>query len=302
MKILVGYKDCEVGRSTLFHARDFAQCHDAFVHIITSMEGGRLEKQSDVVAAEKSLDFAKHLIEKAGLGCKAQQIAKGHTPGEDIVEFAREMEIDHIFLGIKKRSPAQMANLGFISRYVITESSCPITLVKFDFNILSDRELLQEKKILVVDDEPDVLETVEEILDICSIDIASSFEEAKSLLTENSYDLTILDIMGVNGYAILSIAQEKNIPALMLTAHALTPGNLKESITRGADAYIPKDELNNLITHGADVLRTRLRGKRGHGDWFNKLKPFFDKTFGRGWRDSDRYFWNSFDDKYGMKA
>jgi len=85
----------------------------------------------------------------------------------------------------------------------------------------------------------------------------------------------------------------------MLTAHALTPENLKESIQKGADSYIPKDELANLVDHVADVIKARIEGKQGYGAWFSNLKPFFDKSFGKGWRDRDRSFWNSFDDKYG---
>jgi len=85
----------------------------------------------------------------------------------------------------------------------------------------------------------------------------------------------------------------------MLTAHALTPENLKESIQKGADSYIPKDELANLVSHVADVIKARIEGKQGYGSWFSNLKPFFDKSFGKGWRDRDRSFWNTFDDKYG---
>lgn len=117
------------------------------------------------------------------------------------------------------------------------------------------------------------------------------------MMKENLYDLAILDIMGVSGYDILKLAREKDVPALMLTAHALTPENLKESIRRGADSYIPKDELANLTDHAADVIRARLMEKSG--TWFSNLKPFFDKTFGTGWQDKDRTFWNSFDDRYG---
>jgi len=49
----------------------------------------------------------------------------------------------------------------------------------------------------------------------------------------------------------------------------------------------------------ADVIKARIDGKQGYGSWFSNLKPFFDKSFGKGWRDRDRSFWNTFDDKYG---
>jgi len=299
MNILVGYNGGEVGRLALSLARDFAKKNNAFVYIINSMVGGSSEKQSEILKAEQRLGFAEELMTKAGLKCDAQQIVRGLSPAEDIVKFAKENEIDQIFIGIKKTSRAHKAIFGSTSRYVILNAHCPVTSVKFDLNTIKTHDLLNDRKILIVDDEPDILETVEELLDMCTIDTAASFDEAKKLLEENNYDLAILDIMGVSGYDILDLARKKDIPALMLTAHAFTPENLKESIRKGADSYIPKDELANISHHIADVIKARIVGKQGYGSWFSNLKPFFDKSFGQGWRNKDRIFWNSFDDKYG---
>lgn len=299
MKILVGYNGGEVGRLALSLARDFAQTNNAFVYVITSMEGGSSEKQSDIIEAEKGLEFATRLMEYSGLECEAQQSVRGLSAGEDLVKFAEENDIDHIFLGIKKKSRAQKAILGSTARYVILKAPCPVTTVKFELESIRIHDLLRDRRILVVDDEPDILETVEELLDMCFLDTAATFDEAKKLINKNLYDVAILDIMGVSGYDILDLAREKDIPALMLTAHALTPENLKESIQKGADSYIPKDELANLDTHVADAIKARISGNQGYGSWFKKLKPFFDRSFGKGWRDKDRSFWNSFDDKYG---
>ncbi|MCP4023826.1 MAG: universal stress protein [Desulfobacteraceae bacterium] len=299
MKILVGYNGGEVGRMALSMARDYAQLNNAFVYIVTSMEGGASEKKSDIEQAEVGLKYAKQLMERAGLECDTQQSVRGLSPGEDLVQFAKENKIHHIFLGIKKKSRAQKAILGSTARFVILKAPCPVTTIRFELESLSSENLLNDRNILVVDDEPDIIETIEELLDVCTLDTANTFEEAKKLLNKNTYDLAILDIMGVSGYDILALTNKKKIPALMLTAHALTPANLKESIEKGADSYIPKDELANLGDHVADVIRTRIEGKTGYGSWFSKLQPFFDKTFGAGWRDKDRNFWNTFDDKYG---
>ncbi|RLC19857.1 MAG: response regulator receiver protein [Deltaproteobacteria bacterium] len=299
MKILVGYNGGEVGRMALSLARDFAKTNNAFVYIITSMEGGASEKQSDILKAEQDIEFAKKLMENSGVECDAQQSVRGLSPAEDLIKFAEENDIDQIFLGIKKKSRAQKALLGSTSRYVILKAPCPVTTVKFDLGSIKTEDLLKDRRILVVDDEPDILETVEELLDMCSLDTAATFDEAKKLLENNPYDMAILDIMGVSGYDILELAGKKDVPALMLTAHALTPENLKESIQKGADSYIPKDELANLVSHVADVIKARIEGKQGYGSWFSNLKPFFDKSFGKGWRDRDRSFWNTFDDKYG---
>ncbi|MCK5349031.1 MAG: response regulator, partial [Desulfobacula sp.] len=105
---------------------------------------------------------------------------------------------------------------------------------------MSTRKILKGKKILIVDDEPDVLDSLIELLDMCKIDTASSFEDGKRLLKEQPYDIAILDIMGVKGFDLLKIANEKKIPALMLTAHALSEESLKKSAEDGAAYFAPK--------------------------------------------------------------
>ena len=162
---------------------------------------------------------------------------------------------------------------------------------------MDNQKILENKSVLVVDDEPDILETLEELLYMCSVDTASSFEDAITLLRKNTYDVAVLDIMGVKGYDLLAVTQKLDIPSLMLTAHALTPDNLKQSIEKGADAYVPKDKLVDISLYIADILTARKQGKRIHVTWFSLLKPIFDKLFGEGWREKDRDFWDDFDAK-----
>jgi len=162
---------------------------------------------------------------------------------------------------------------------------------------MDNQNILETKKVLVVDDEPDILETLEELLYMCSVDTASTFEEAISLLKNNTYDVAVLDIMGVKGYDILKVTNKLEVPSLMLTAHALTPDNLKQSIERGADAYVPKDKLVDISMFIADVLQARKDGKKSNVTWFSLLKPLFDKLFGEGWRKEEKDFWDEFDEK-----
>jgi DNA-binding response OmpR family regulator len=112
---------------------------------------------------------------------------------------------------------------------------------------MTENKLLDGKRVLAVDDEQDVLDTLFDLLPMCEVVKASSFEAAKKLLESQHFDLAILDIMGVDGYGLLDIAIRKNIPAVMLTAHAWSPDNLVRSIKEGAVSYLPKEEL----AHGA---------------------------------------------------
>lgn len=162
---------------------------------------------------------------------------------------------------------------------------------------VDNQNILENKKVLVVDDEADIRETLEELLYMCTVDTAATFEDAVALLRKNTYDAAVLDIMGVRGYDLLNITSGLDIPSLMLTAHALTPDNLKRSIEKGADAYVPKDKMVDIAMYIADVLDARKTGNKGRATWFSLLKPVFDKLFGEGWRRKDNNFWDEFDEK-----
>jgi DNA-binding NtrC family response regulator len=159
-------------------------------------------------------------------------------------------------------------------------------------------DVLAGKRMLIVDDERDVIETLEEMFSQCIIDKARNFEAGKKLLEKNTYDVAILDIMGVKGYELLRIANQKNIPALMLTAHALSPDNLIRSIKEGAQSYVPKDKLSELPSFVIDIIEVRQKMAEKRGRWFLRLKPFFDKHFGEGWREKDQEFWRDFDTRH----
>lgn len=160
---------------------------------------------------------------------------------------------------------------------------------------MSDSTLLDGKRILIVDDETDILEMLEELLEMCDVVKASTFGEAKYLLESQDFDLAILDIMGVDGYGLLEIANRKKVTAVMLTAHAFTPGNLVRSIKEGADSYLPKEEIVNIAVFLNDVLEAKEKGKNPWGPWQEKLPAsYFEKRWGAAWQDTDKEFWEKF--------
>jgi DNA-binding NtrC family response regulator len=160
---------------------------------------------------------------------------------------------------------------------------------------MSEENLLDGKKILVVDDETDILEVLEELLSMGDVITASTFHEAKELLESQDFDIAILDIMGVDGYGLLEIATQKNIPTVMLTAHALSPDNLVRSIKQGAVSYIPKDEITEIADFLIDVLKAREKGTDPWMGWQERLpSSYFEKRWGAAWQDADKEFWESF--------
>ena len=160
---------------------------------------------------------------------------------------------------------------------------------------MEDLQILKGKKLLIVDDEPDVLETLSELLDMCLIDTAANFETAEKFLSNNTYDVAIFDIMGVRGYDLLEISNQKGVPALMFTAHALNPDDFVKSIEGGAKAYIPKEKMSEIASYVADFIRTQQAGQQQHKSWFARLQSFFDRQFGTDWMEKRKEFWDKYD-------
>ena len=160
---------------------------------------------------------------------------------------------------------------------------------------MASDDVLRGKKILAVDDEPDILETLEEILDECDVETAATFDSAKELLESRSYDAVILDIMGVRGFDLLDIAVRRKTPAVMLTAHGLNVDNLVGSIRLGAKSYIPKDRISEIDIYLKEIFLAKEKGIEKSGNWFARLGSFFDERFGSGWKNKDKKFWNEFD-------
>jgi CheY-like chemotaxis protein len=156
---------------------------------------------------------------------------------------------------------------------------------------MNKENLLEGKKILVVDDESDILDTVAELLSMCEVEKASTFDEAWERLGTQYYDLVILDIMGVQGYRLLELANERKVPAMMLTAHAMTPDNVVKSHQEGAAYFLPKDEMVHIASHLNDILEAKQEGKSTWWRWLDRLGAFFDARFGPDWQADHQDFW-----------
>lgn len=151
-----------------------------------------------------------------------------------------------------------------------------------------DESLLQGKKILIVDDEPDVLDTLEDLLDMCEIIKASSYKDAQNLLESHKFDMAIFDIMGVNGFELLKIANDKKVTAIMLTAHALSPENTEKAYSMGAASYVPKEQMIEIVTYLIDVLQAQEERKNPWRNWLDRFGSLYDKKFGTSWREKQK--------------
>ena len=157
---------------------------------------------------------------------------------------------------------------------------------------------LSGKRILAVDDEIDILETIEDILVDAVVDTAGDYETASAKIERNRYDLAVLDIMGVNGLKLLEETVDRGIPTVMLTAHAVNPEALMESIQKGAISYLPKEKLAELDELLEILLDAHQKGEPPWKILFEKLGAYFDERFGDGWQAKENKFWLEFNRNY----
>jgi nucleotide-binding universal stress UspA family protein len=129
MKFLVGYNGSDVAKAALSLARTYADLFGAEVLVVTSMVGGSSEKPEEIGKASQDLDYAQKFFQEKNIPCKAFQLARGLSPGEDLVIFAEENNVDQIFVGIEKKSKTQKIILGSNAQYIILKAPCPVVSV-----------------------------------------------------------------------------------------------------------------------------------------------------------------------------
>jgi DNA-binding NarL/FixJ family response regulator len=125
------------------------------------------------------------------------------------------------------------------------------------------------EKILLVDDEPGIRESVQAYLDYnedWQVEVASNAKEGWEKIQKEIPDLIISDIMmpEVDGLQFLAQLKEdsrySNIPVVFLTAKGMTSDRI-EGYTAGCDAYLPKpfdpDELEAIVRNLLEKKRER---------------------------------------------
>jgi len=102
-------------------------------------------------------------------------------------------------------------------------------------------------KVLIVDDEPDIVETLSFMLQARNFDVVTASDgfEALSKVKSERPDLVLLDIMmpGMDGYDVCvklkTDKETKNIPVVMLTARGENEAVIRAH-KAGANDYIVK--------------------------------------------------------------
>ena len=130
MKIVVGYDGTSAAKEALDLAKIHAKALGATVEVVTSMEKGTEDQREEIEQAERALEWAKSLFEENNIKCGSHLLIRGMAPGEDLVEFAKENNVDEIIVGVKRRSKVGKLLMGSTAQFVILQAGCPVVSVK----------------------------------------------------------------------------------------------------------------------------------------------------------------------------
>ena len=130
MKILVGYDRSNSANDALELAKDHAMAFDANVHVVTSMVSANNNQYDNMQRAELGLEYAKALFEEENIKCETHLLIRGLLPGEDLVKFAEDNQINEIIVGVRKRSKVSKLLMGSTAQHVILNAACPVVSIK----------------------------------------------------------------------------------------------------------------------------------------------------------------------------
>ncbi len=131
MKILVAYDGSKSSEDALELGMEHAKIFKATLHIVSSAERTKTEKDLPLVQeAENMLWQAEEKCSQQNIPCKTNLLIRGYSPGEDIVKYAEENEIDEIVVGIRKLSKVGKLVMGSTAQYVILRAPCPVVTVR----------------------------------------------------------------------------------------------------------------------------------------------------------------------------
>jgi DNA-binding response OmpR family regulator len=125
-----------------------------------------------------------------------------------------------------------------------------------------------KKRVLVIDDDPELQQLVRILLSRQSMEVATADTVAsgvRALATPPLPDIVLLDLMLPDESGIDFLKQVRartafdSMPIIVLSA-LVDPKQIKEALDAGADRYLTKPYIaNNLVSYVTDVLRTGRR-------------------------------------------
>jgi DNA-binding response OmpR family regulator len=138
---------------------------------------------------------------------------------------------------------------------------------------------MEDKKVLVVDDEVKILEIVKAYLEHegYAVDTAMNGKEALNIFSKEDFSLVVLDLMlpDMSGEEICKLIRKKSdVPILMLTAK-VDEGSIINGLSIGSDDYVTKPFSPKQLVARANALIRRYENEFSNENILSFNKELF---------------------------
>ncbi len=131
MKFMACYNGTKESATALQKAAEHTKAWDAELVVVESISRALPLKRSKIETAEKKLDDdVKDILTGDAPPYETLLLVSAPDVGEQLVDVAKNEDIDQIFIGIEKKSKVGKLIFGSTAQYVILNAPCPVVTVK----------------------------------------------------------------------------------------------------------------------------------------------------------------------------
>lgn len=130
MKFLVGYNGSKLDEKVLKQARKHAKVFNADICMLTSLEQSSILQKADIERTESELEYLRTPFNIDDINCETYVSVNYLSAGENLVQFAKDNDVDMIFVGIKKTSKVGKFVFGSTAQYVLLNAPCPVVAIR----------------------------------------------------------------------------------------------------------------------------------------------------------------------------
>jgi len=131
MKFMVCFEEKGPWRELLREAQAHARVWNATLEVVKTVTRELAIKHSKIIEMEKELEaHVREEFQDDSVVLNVQLLLTSLEPGEKLVKFVEEEEIDIVFLGIRKKSKVGKFFFGSTAQYMILQAPCPVVAIK----------------------------------------------------------------------------------------------------------------------------------------------------------------------------
>ncbi len=131
MKFLVSYDGSDVARETLKVACRHAEVWNAQLEVVKAVSRAEPLKYQRIQTMENELNQElRRLMSADNAPYNVELLVGSLTAGEQLVQFAKDEQVDQIFIGIEKKSKVDKFIFGSTAQYVILNAPCPVVTIR----------------------------------------------------------------------------------------------------------------------------------------------------------------------------